>query len=147
MTAGAPLKVGTVLVWPASNELDAGRGRERIAPRLMALLIRLVTADGAPVDRTTLIDEVWSRKGVTDEVLSRAIAELRILLGDDAKAPRYIETLPKVGYRLIAAIAPLDEPSLTRTAVPRAPKAGMAGGVLAAAVLATGLAGWALRDA
>lgn len=147
MTTGAPLKVGTVLVWPASNELDAGRGRERIAPRLMALLIRLVTADGAPVDRTTLIDEVWSRKGVTDEVLSRAIAELRTLLGDDAKAPRYIETLPKVGYRLIAAIAPLDEPSLTRTAVPRAPKAGMAGGVLAAAVLATGLAGWALRDA
>ena len=108
MSAASPMRVGTVAVHPASNEIDTGTGRQRVPPRLMALLVRLARDPGAPVDRATLLDEVWSRRGVSDEVLSRAVADLRTALGDDAKEPRYIETLPKVGYRLVAPVAPLD---------------------------------------
>ena len=40
MTAAAPMRIGTVDVYPASNEIDAGAGRQRVPPRLMALLVR-----------------------------------------------------------------------------------------------------------
>ncbi len=109
MSVSGPLRVGTVAVHPSSNEIDAGTGRQRIPPRLMALLVRLARDPGAAVDRATLLDEVWSRRGVSDEVLSRAVADLRTALGDDAREPRYIETLPKVGYRLVAPVSPLDD--------------------------------------
>ncbi|MBS0319668.1 MAG: PD40 domain-containing protein [Proteobacteria bacterium] len=123
MSDGAPLRIGTVDVFPASNEIDAGAGRERLPPRIMALLLRLAAEPGQPVDRATLLDDVWERRGVTDEVLSRAIADLRTALGDDAKAPRFIETLPKVGYRLVAAVASVPahaEPASAATPVPSA---------------------------
>ncbi len=74
----------------------------RLPNRQSKLLLRLVQASGQAVDRQTLIDEVWQRKFVEDDVLSRAIAELRRALGDDSKQSRYIETIPKIGYRLCA---------------------------------------------
>ena len=67
-------------------------------------LLRLAADAGSAVNRETLLNEVWPRRMVNDEVLSRAIAELRTALGDDPKHPRYIETLPKIGYRLIASV-------------------------------------------
>jgi len=135
MSAPDPLRVGEVAVYPASNEIDAGTGRSRIPPLLMALLVRLARDPGAPVDRATLLDEVWSRRGVSDEVLSRAVADLRTALGDDAKDPRYIETLPKVGYRLVAPVTPLvaDVPSSVQAPPQRSRGARViAGGALAA---------------
>jgi len=56
------------------------------------------------VTRQALLDDVWPRRLVADEVLSRTIAELRTSLDDDAREARYIETLPKIGYRLIAPV-------------------------------------------
>jgi DNA-binding winged helix-turn-helix (wHTH) protein len=44
---------------------------------------------------------------VTDEVLTRVISELRRALSDDAKRPRLIETIPKIGYRIIAPVEPV----------------------------------------
>ncbi len=111
VTAPAPARQGRLLVGDfkldvTANELIAADGGvSRIEPRLMALLVRLAQAPGAVVSRETLIDEVWSRRMVNDEVLSRAIADLRGALGDDSRTPRYIETIPKSGYRLIAAVA------------------------------------------
>ncbi len=76
----------------------------------MDVLLRLAAADGAPVLRQALLDEVWPRRAVNDEVLSRAIADLRTVLGDDARVPRFVETLPKVGYRLVAPVSPAAAP-------------------------------------
>jgi len=142
MSVPDPLRIGEVGVYPASNEIVTGAGRTRIPPRLMALLVRLAREPGAPVDRPTLLDEVWSRRGVSDEVLSRAVADLRTALGDDAKDPRYIETLPKVGYRLVAPVAPLGadatpapSPADVRKLV-RGPRL-VAGGVLVAIAIAS----------
>ncbi|MBK9607965.1 MAG: PD40 domain-containing protein [Betaproteobacteria bacterium] len=103
--AGSPLRIGAFLADPAANELHRDGRTERVRPLLMDVLLRLAAAPGAVVTRDQLIGDVWPRRMVNDEVLSRAVAELRTLLGDDAKQPAYIETLPKVGYRLIAAVA------------------------------------------
>lgn len=99
-------QVGEFRLDPAANELAGpGRAAVRIEPRVMALLLRLAREPGAVVGREALIEAVWSRRMVNDEVLSRAIADLRQVLGDDSRAPRYIETIPKSGYRLIAPVS------------------------------------------
>ncbi len=99
-----PLCIGAFTADPATNELSGLRGVQRLRPILMDLLLRLVFEKGKVVSRETLINEVWPRRMVNDEVLSRAIGELRTALADDTREPRYIETLPKIGYRLIADV-------------------------------------------
>jgi Tol biopolymer transport system component/DNA-binding winged helix-turn-helix (wHTH) protein len=104
----APFRVGDFEVLPASNELRGRRGLQRLRPLLMQILLRLAAQPGEVVRRETLLEEVWPRRMVNDEVLSRAIAELRTALGDDAHDARYVETLPKVGYRLVARVEALE---------------------------------------
>lgn len=96
-------------------ELSADGECVRVQPRLIALLHRLALAQGATVSRETLLDEVWSRRMVNDEVLSRAIADLRQALGDDARAPSYLVTVPKLGYRLVAPVSFVLEAATTAT--------------------------------
>jgi DNA-binding winged helix-turn-helix (wHTH) protein/Tol biopolymer transport system component len=103
-----PFRLGDLEVLPESGEVRGPRGVERLRPLLVEILLRLAAEPGAVVRRETLLEEAWPRRMVNDEVLSRAIAELRTALGDDARAARYIETLPKIGYRLVAPVAPLE---------------------------------------
>jgi DNA-binding winged helix-turn-helix (wHTH) protein/dipeptidyl aminopeptidase/acylaminoacyl peptidase len=106
----APFRLGDLEVLPASGELRTRRGLERLRPLLMDILLRLAAEPGTVVRRETLLEDVWPRRMVNDEVLSRAIAELRTALGDDARVSRYIETLPKLGYRLVASVEPIGAP-------------------------------------
>lgn len=145
----APFRLGDLEVLPASGELRGRRGTERLRPLLMDVLLRLAAEPGEVVRRETLLEDVWPRRMVNDEVLSRAIAELRTALGDDARVARYIETLPKLGYRLVAPVAPLVEqapappapgsaPSVARPARSRWPWAAAA--IVVAAIAAAWLA-------
>jgi DNA-binding winged helix-turn-helix (wHTH) protein/dipeptidyl aminopeptidase/acylaminoacyl peptidase len=102
-----PFRLGEFEVLPESGELRGHGGVVRLRPLLMEVLLRLAARPGEVVRRETLLDEAWERRMVNDEVLSRAIAELRTALGDDARSARYIETLPKIGYRLVAQVEPL----------------------------------------
>jgi DNA-binding winged helix-turn-helix (wHTH) protein/Tol biopolymer transport system component len=95
------------VVDPTSNELRQGETVVRLQPLHMSLLLRLLRDAGRVVTREQLLTEVWQRRLVNDEVLSRAVADLRHALADHPRTPRYIETLPKVGYRLIAPVASL----------------------------------------
>lgn len=74
----------------------------------MKLLCLLVEAGPVTVDRETLVGELWPRGFVNEEALSRAVAELQRHMGDDARNPEFIETIPKRGYRLVAFIRPLE---------------------------------------
>ena len=140
-----PFRLGEWEVLPASGELRGRRGVERVRPLLMDVLLRLAFHPGEVVRRETLLEDVWPRRMVNDEVLSRAIAELRTHLGDDARVARYIETLPKIGYRLVAPVEPVE--SVTATEVPapapprkRRPQPSLwVGGTLAAGAVAVGL--------
>lgn len=101
-----PLRIGEVDVRPASNEIVTGGTLVRLKPRVMDVLLRLAAAPGEVVSREALLADAWPRRMVNDDVLSRVIADLRVALGDDAREPRFIETLPKVGYRLLAPVGP-----------------------------------------
>jgi TolB-like protein len=83
------------------------RGRQvPVEPKALSLLIFLVENRDRLVERQKLLDAVWGGAFVTDHVLNRAIGLLRKLLDDDPKQPHYIETVPTLGYRFIADVAP-----------------------------------------
>ena len=101
--AGAKaVRIGEWVVDPATNELRRGTETVRIEPRAMDLLMALARRAGAVVSREELLAEVWPGMVVGDEALSQAITKLRRALGDDPRSPRYIETISKRGYRLLA---------------------------------------------
>ena len=72
--------------------------------RYLDALALLVREQGRLVSKDRFHDEVWRGVPVTDEALTQCIRTLRRQLGDDAGRPRFIETVPKHGYRFIAAV-------------------------------------------
>jgi DNA-binding winged helix-turn-helix (wHTH) protein len=77
----------------------------RLEPKIMAVLLCLTSRPGEVVTRRAIIDRVWATEFISDSTLTHAIATLRRVLGDDAACPRFIETIPKRGYRLVAEVA------------------------------------------
>ena len=82
----------------------------RLTSKAIAVLVELVRDVGQTVTRDQLLDRVWTGRFPTPDVLTQAVKELRRALGDDSKPPQYIETIPKLGYRLIAPVLVLDGP-------------------------------------
>ena len=76
-----------------------------LPPKPFAVLCALARTPQRLVTKNALLDAVWGHRFVTDSVLKSAISEVRAALGDDPKAPRYIETVSRRGYRFIAAPA------------------------------------------
>ena len=81
----------------------------RLEPRVRDLLVYLAGTGGHPVSRSDLMRDVW-KTHVVDEAIHRAISLLRGALGEDARAPRLIETLPGKRYRFLATAAHLESP-------------------------------------
>lgn len=75
-----------------------------LSPRYLDALTLLVREKGRLVSKSRFMEEVWDGVPVTDEALTQAIRTLRRQLGDDAGTPRFIETVPKHGYRFIAEV-------------------------------------------
>jgi DNA-binding winged helix-turn-helix (wHTH) protein len=74
-------------------------GEFRLEPKVMQVLVQLAEQAGEVVPKQRLLQTVWADTFVGDEVLSRAISELQRAFGDDPKAPQFIQTIPKGGYR------------------------------------------------
>ncbi len=85
-----------------------GRGRLSLNARYLDALALLVREPGDLVTKQRFNDEVWRGVPVTDEALTQCIRTLRRELSDDAARPRFIETVPKHGYRFIAAVETVD---------------------------------------
>jgi DNA-binding winged helix-turn-helix (wHTH) protein/Tol biopolymer transport system component len=94
------------LVDPLHGQIVGPGGPVRLEPRVMRVLVCLAERSGEIVSREQLIEQVWEGTVVTDEVLTQSVSELRKALGEEAKEPRFIQTIPKQGYRLIAAVVP-----------------------------------------
>lgn len=105
---GKLLRVGDHVFDVGSLRLLGAAQPTRLTPKAMAVLIELARHPGRTLTRTELLDLVWASTFPTPDVLTQAIKEIRRALGDDQRSPRYIETIPKVGYRLIAE-ASFDE--------------------------------------
>ncbi|QPQ55463.1 transcriptional regulator [Allosphingosinicella flava] len=126
--------------------------------RYFDALALLVREGGALVTKDRFMEEVWRGVPVTDEALTQCVRTLRRALGDEAGRPRFIETVPKHGYRFIAPVTwiedenrvaagrmPVTTPSLSRHALSRTGVAGTIGGGTAGVLggLFYGLAGTA----
>ncbi|MDD9978603.1 MAG: winged helix-turn-helix domain-containing protein, partial [Boseongicola sp.] len=74
----------------------------------MAVLLHLIERHGEVVSREELLDAVWPGIHVGDDSLTAAIIKIRRALGDDARNPTHIETIPKRGYRLISPLGTSD---------------------------------------
>ena len=96
--------VGAWKVRPSLNRIIRDNKEIQVEPRIMRVLVCLAHQQGEVVSRETLLDAVWPGVVVSDDPLNRAISELRKYFSDDPKNPSYIETIRKVGYRLIAPV-------------------------------------------
>jgi TolB-like protein/DNA-binding winged helix-turn-helix (wHTH) protein len=106
-------RLGEWLVQPMLGALQGNGRSHRIEPKCMQVLVRLANQPGEVVSKEELIRAVWADTFVTDEVLTRAISELRHAFSDDAKHPQLIETIPKIGYRIIAPVQPVPVKHVT----------------------------------
>lgn len=90
---------------PAQRRLMRDGSAIELNARYFDALAVMVGAPGELVTKDRFMDEVWRGVPVTDEALTQCIRTLRRQLGDDAGAPRFIETVPKHGYRFIAPVS------------------------------------------
>jgi TolB-like protein/DNA-binding winged helix-turn-helix (wHTH) protein/tetratricopeptide (TPR) repeat protein len=104
------LRFGTYEVSPQSGEVRKAGLRIRVQQQPMKLLEILLERPGEVVTREELCSRVWPNEnfGDFDLALNIAIGKLRSALGDSAENPRFIETLPKRGYRFIADVSVVD---------------------------------------
>src|SRR5262245_22074938 len=111
-TPSAPndFRIGERIVQPRLNRIRDGARTVALEPKIMRVLVRLAERPGEVVTKESLFQDVWEGAYVTEDVLTRAIGELRRVLGDDAASPRMIETIRKTGYRLIARPEPVELP-------------------------------------
>ena len=100
-------------VLPNSNTIINSTGQEtRLEPKIMQVLVFMAKNQGRVIKRDELLNAVWSET-VISEVLNNTVAILRKSLGDTKSPRRYIETIPKQGYRLIAPVVwhDVEEPA------------------------------------
>ena len=117
-----PFAFGDWRVEPARGRLVglADGVEAHLEPRLMDLLLLFAGSAGRVLGKEEIIEAVWSGRAVGDDTLAAAVSRLRSALGETA-GRRYIETLPKRGYRLaMAAAEPQGGPAATREAPPKA---------------------------
>jgi len=99
-----PLRIAEWLFEPDLDRISCGDERRTLRPRVTDLLVCLAESPGELVSKRRLIDEVFQAEFVTENALTHLVAELRSAFGDSSRNPRYIETIPRRGYRLIAEV-------------------------------------------
>jgi transcriptional activator of cad operon len=148
------IRIGEWRLRPDLGRLEGPAGERRLEPRTADLLRLLAARSGEVLTKEELLAAVWRGVHVSDETLTNAVYELRKALGDDARSPRYIQTLARRGYRLVAETGPDARPRrgravpATTAAVAVALALSMAGSRLAASREAAALveAGWGALD-
>ena len=98
------MRIGDWLVHPLADTMTRGGETVRLETRTMRLLLCLADRAGEVVSIDDLLAEVWAGVIVTPDSVYQAVTALRRLLGDDSRQPTYIATVPRRGYRLIAAV-------------------------------------------
>lgn len=105
------LRIGAWRVNPSSGEISRNGETARVDGRTMGLLLCLAQHAGEVVSIDALLDQVWSEVTVSPDSVYQAVTALRRVLGDDPKQPSYIATVPRLGYRMVAAVSPwTDQP-------------------------------------
>jgi len=102
-------RLGDFWIEPGLNHV----GGNRVDAKAMDVLVALADASPRALSSADLLDRVWPTVVVGDNVVHQAVAHLRAALCDQARAPRFIEHVPRRGYRLIAPIERVDSVAAT----------------------------------
>lgn len=92
-------------VTPKRNAISRDAEEKHLENRLMRTLVYLAMHQGQVISREQFFESVWQGRVVNEEALSRAISLLRTALEDNTRTPRFIQTIPGIGYRLIAEVS------------------------------------------
>lgn len=99
------MRVGAFRIDAGALLVEAADGQTtRLTPKAMGVLLALAREPGVTLSRDELLDQVWGSVHVTPGVVGHAITALRRAFGDDLERPGYIETIPRIGYRLVAPV-------------------------------------------
>jgi DNA-binding winged helix-turn-helix (wHTH) protein/TolB-like protein len=155
--AAKTMKIGDWVVTPTLNQLERDGRTLKVEPRSMELLVCLARHAGNVVSTDQLIAEVWNGRVIEESGVYKQINQLRTALGDEAQRPRFIETIPKRGYRLIAPVERAGDacgapPAETPGPEPKTPRFisryrySLAAGLLVV-IVAVAVAAWELTPA
>jgi DNA-binding winged helix-turn-helix (wHTH) protein len=111
------------LVQPQINSVQKEGETWHLEPKVMQVLLQLASHPNEVLSKDRLLEAVWHNTFVGDDVLVRCISEIRYVFGDDPKSSRVIQTIPKGGYRVIAAVTaeiPMIEPATSVSVRPEA---------------------------
>lgn len=100
-----PFRVGRLFVDPPTRQIQSEGRSETLEPRVMQVLIALFRADGRIVTRDQLIDRCWDGRIVSEDAINRTIFRLRQVAATAGGGSFTIETVTKVGYRLLTHAA------------------------------------------
>lgn len=98
-------QLGQWRVSPAHNSVQQGQQQRRIEHTPMQVLLYLVKHHERMVSKDELLENIWAGKVVSEDALTVAISQIRKALGDNARHPDYIKTIPGKGYQLIATVS------------------------------------------
>jgi len=101
--------LGDLLVEPLKGEVTGRAGSRHLPPKAAEVLLCLARAPGELVARESLLECAWGPGQGSHEALSHAVSEIRHALDEHADDPVFIQTLPRVGYRLAVSPAPPGE--------------------------------------
>jgi transcriptional activator of cad operon len=125
------LRIGAWCVSPSTGQISRDGETVRVEARTMRLLLCLAEHAGEVVSIDDLLSQAWSGVIVSQDSVYQAVTSLRRTLGDDPKQPTYIATVPRLGYRMVAAVGPwIDQPAVP---VGASPPSGPAHPIVAAA--------------
>jgi DNA-binding winged helix-turn-helix (wHTH) protein/tetratricopeptide (TPR) repeat protein len=105
LARSAPFRLGKLRVSPPTLEVTGPGLRERLEPRVMQVLVALAKAEGAIVSRDELIDACWGGRIVGDDALNRVVGRIRRVAESAGEGAFRLETINKVGYRLLDGAA------------------------------------------
>jgi transcriptional activator of cad operon len=96
-------RLGDCHVEPGNGRVTSSHGTARLSPKAMAVLLRLCNEPDAVVARNELLHSAWGEQEQHQEKLNQAIREIRAALDDSLHEARYIQTVPRQGYRLLVS--------------------------------------------
>src|ERR1700680_2705644 len=102
---------GQFTLVPSQKRLLCDREVVPLSPKVFDTLVLLVENQGRLIQKEELLKALWPDTVVEEVALAHNVSQLRKVLGDLAEDPKFIETVPKRGYRFIAAVRELSEPA------------------------------------
>lgn len=106
-------RLGDWEIWPLRLLLAGPEGEHHVEPKTMEVLLALARQANYVVTRDHLLEQIWPRTYSAEASLTRCVSQLRHCFADNRGHPKYIETIPKRGYRLIAPIAAIETETTT----------------------------------